>query len=143
MIEHYKKVDIAKAQLDAAIKLYFIGDEYFSSITLAGAAENVFGSILKLLGKEPALYSFARTERMIVQALHGEEVDENELRKAMNDVRNNIKHFSGLGEQEISLDPKESAEHMINRAISNLEELNLPKSKAIELFEKYYENCEL
>lgn len=69
MVETHKKVDIARKQLETAIKLFFLGEDYFSVITLAGAVDSIYGSILVLLDKEPSLHSWARTEKTLYRAL--------------------------------------------------------------------------
>lgn len=80
----YKTVDIARMQLETAIRLFFLGEDYFSVVTLAGASEEIYGRILQLLGKEPALHARARTTRILHDALLNEEISEDEYRKNAN-----------------------------------------------------------
>ena len=47
-IHSYSKLEIATQQLDTALMLYFEDKNYFSVITLAGAAEEILAVYLKL-----------------------------------------------------------------------------------------------
>jgi hypothetical protein len=44
--ETYEKKIVALTQLETALRLYLEGIDYFSVITLAGAAEEIFGRLL-------------------------------------------------------------------------------------------------
>ncbi|QWV94917.1 hypothetical protein KP004_06985 [Geomonas oryzisoli] len=50
-IEKHHKQDIAARQLETALLLYFAQKDLFSVITLAGAAEEILGELLRL--REP------------------------------------------------------------------------------------------
>ena len=47
--------DIAEIQLTRAIKLFFKDQDYISSLTLAGAAEEILGALVRKSGKKHAL----------------------------------------------------------------------------------------
>ena len=141
-VELYKKVDIARTQLETAIRLFFLGEDYFSVVTLAGASEEICGRILQLLGKEPELYARARSIKILSDALFNEKVNEDDYRKNANVVRNSIKHFDSLAAQTIAIDARGSALDMLSRAIDNYKALSLPRSAIIERFEIYCENRE-
>jgi hypothetical protein len=48
------KLEVAVHQLDVAIRLFLSGD-YLASLTLAGAAEEILGSLCKRAGKPVAI----------------------------------------------------------------------------------------
>lgn len=138
-VEPHKKVDIARSQLETAIRLFFYGGDHYAVLTLAGAADEILGQILKALGKEPALHSFARSYSLIIDALYGKRLEEGKLRKKMNAARNEVKHFDSFEEMTIAFDAREEAVCMISRAVENYKELHLPCSDEVERFEKYHD----
>lgn len=63
-IRKYAKKDIALQQIETAVRLFQEGRELFSVITLAGAAEEVVGQLLRQRGGEPAgLFSVLKVLR--------------------------------------------------------------------------------
>ncbi|WP_198155947.1 hypothetical protein [Herbaspirillum autotrophicum] len=79
---------MAEMQLDQAIRLFIDEKDYISSATLAGAAEEIFGSLLKREGIPNALDQlFANWS-----ANGAPEIPSPEFRKALNNVRNQLKH---------------------------------------------------
>jgi len=137
--EQHKKVDIATCQLETAIRLFFYGGDHYAVLTLAGAADEILGQILKALEKEPALHSFARSYALVMHALYNEQLDEREIQRQANAARNSVKHFNSFNELTVTFDAREEAVRMISRAIENHKALRLPPSEEIERFEKYYE----
>ena len=55
--ETYDRLVLAKGQLDTALDLFLDQKNYSSAITLAGAAEEIFGHALALGGGKSALDS--------------------------------------------------------------------------------------
>ncbi|MBL0010924.1 MAG: hypothetical protein IPP22_07905 [Nitrosomonas sp.] len=51
----YIQIDLAKEQLEVALSLFLDNACYAAVITLAGAAEEIFGKTLKRYGKEAVL----------------------------------------------------------------------------------------
>ena len=138
-METYKKIDIAKSQLETAIRFFLVGEDYFSSITLAGAAEEIYGKILQLLGKESALHSYSRSMEELAPVLLGTEIDANEVRKLMNFPRNALKHFNDLAEQTVTIDPEKCARDLIHRAVLNFRKVGMQESLVVERFEKLFD----
>ncbi|MCE2485664.1 MAG: hypothetical protein J4F42_09150, partial [Desulfurellaceae bacterium] len=89
---------IAVWQLKTALRLYFEQEEhfdregYYSVITLAGAAEEIFGKLLKENGIENSLDSLKKVAITITKQLFGEASTENEVVTRANDARNKLKH---------------------------------------------------
>jgi hypothetical protein len=56
MPEHtYDKRFIALTQLESALRLFREGDDYFSTLTVAGAAEEILGDLLRSRDQQNAL----------------------------------------------------------------------------------------
>ena len=93
---------IAEHQLLAAIRLWQ-DEDYLSSLTLAGAAEEILGKRLRKIGREP---SFDQMKSLIV-ALARQEGDtdpklEQTVGAMLNDTRNVLKHYDG--DESLSFD---------------------------------------
>jgi len=125
------KVEMAKLQLDAAIAAYF-DRRLIVSITLAGAAEEIVGAMLKrdciqnavekIASLPPLLAIFEKREDGI---------------KFLNDVRNNLKHASDKLEDDFTI-AELDAFFMIVRALGNSELLNIQDTLAMKAFRSIY-----
>lgn len=123
--------EIVLEQIEDAIQSFYYG-HYVSATTLAGAAEEILGKILKDSGKENAL---GVNQKYIYRNL-----PEKEVADRLNFPRNTYKHFMKVGPPSVrineaiatktvlcfpktgnELDIKEEAEDMIMRAIANYE----------------------
>jgi hypothetical protein len=108
---------IAERQLLAALKMWEEAD-YISSITLAGAAEEILGKRMRRLGLEP---SFDNMKSAIVQLARkfGETTPNLDKLVAdmMNQTRNELKHYAG--DEMLEFDLREDAHEMLERAIAN------------------------
>ena len=128
---------IAQQQLETALRLYFEGEDYYSVITLAGAAEEVLGNLAKAAGHQNTLSSDIDTTQKIFNALHGGELTEKEVAKIANRPRNDLKHWECGDSRTIEFDAKEEAEAMLDRAIGNFymltEDITLSMSRFRDL----------
>ena len=113
--------EIAEHQLLAAIRLWQEGD-YLSSLTLAGAAEEILGKRLRKLGREP---SFNQLRDLIVAFAQSEGDTDPKLEKAigdmLNDTRNELKHYGG--DESLTFDLRSDCLEMLERAIANYQAL--------------------
>ncbi|WP_372825662.1 hypothetical protein [Polaromonas sp.] len=112
---------IAEHQLLAAIKLWQ-DEDYLSSLTLAGAAEEILGKRLRKIGREP---SFDQMKSLIVAlARHDGESDpklEQTVGAMLNDTRNALKHYDG--DESLSFDLRADCLELLERAIANYQAL--------------------
>ncbi len=69
----YSKLEIAVHQLERAIKLYLDEKYYISTITLAGASEEILGKIIESAGGETDLSNFTNA-CVGFSILNGEEI---------------------------------------------------------------------
>jgi len=109
--------EIAEHQLITALRLWH-DDDYLSALTLAGAAEEILGKRLRVLGRTP---SFAQIKNDIVALAkqHGDTDPNTEKLVAdlLNQTRNELKHYSG--DDSLSFDMRLDAAEMLERAIAN------------------------
>lgn len=120
------KIEIARRQIEVALDLHFNGSDPLAVITLAGAAEEILGSLLKRYSKHAAIHRvLARMERE-----SGETQDFAEFSKNINRVRNALKHARDPGEDEIDIPPQEPIS-MLGRAVGNYVMLKQPLSPSM------------
>ena len=115
------KVDIATAQLDTAIQFYLDNSNLISAITLAGAAEEILGNLVKKQGKSNALEDILDILCYIHKAVFEKEPNRKEYARARNGTRNEFKHLCTGESLEVNLD--EEAGKLIDRAIKNYQAL--------------------
>ena len=121
------KVDVAMIQLDAAIRANMQNRD-IEAITLAGAAEEIFGAMCRRRGLQNAVKKIAEIE---ITSWNSDDV-KNRI-SCLNKVRNNLKHADNEAEDEFEvteLDPI----IMIVRAIENARILEIEFSQEMELF---------
>ena len=118
----YDKKCIALAQLETALRLFRDGDDLFSVITLAGAAEEILGELVEKRGRDNSLESLKKAPGAIHKLATGESLDEKGLTifaKRANRARNAVKHPKAGGEPTITLDVREEAVDILTRAVDN------------------------
>jgi hypothetical protein len=137
--------EVAEVQLDQAIKLFLDEQDYFSSATLAGAAEEIFGCLLREKGKEPSLDNFVSVMRHM---LSEEEIRAIEpcskpsktldgiLSTQLNQYRNWLKHYM-KDKFTFFVNPKKASEELIDRACSNYWQLLTKETEQTIRFLKY------
>lgn len=109
------KVDLAIKQLETAIRL-FLEEDYICAITLAGAAEEILGKLVKRTGHDAAHAKL--TNRLISE--YQLPISPKELNdKYLNYARNTLKHLDDV-KDTVELEPQTEAISMIVRSIINL-----------------------
>ncbi|PCJ25086.1 MAG: hypothetical protein COA96_08045 [SAR86 cluster bacterium] len=125
-------LDVATRQLNRSIRLYLDEKDYLSSITLAGAAEEILGQLVVENGGTHEL------EHEITATLRFCDKDENDPkeRKSVallaNYFKNRTKHYRKEGELIYLTDL--SAAQLIDRAISNYWTLTQSGTEDMEQF---------
>ena len=84
--------DLALQQLETALRLYFEGKNFASVVTLAGAADEIFGKLLRAAGRESSLDEMTKAVVAIQQRLFGETASPREVARRANHARNSLKH---------------------------------------------------
>jgi len=114
----YKKTELAKIQLDQALRLFTQENDYISSITLAAAAEELLGKQLKKINPD-ALHELDRLKRNhkeINEMFGYPEQKNSEVISEINYAKDHLKHYT---QEEVMFYPESSAIHHIHRAINN------------------------
>ncbi|MBX6331052.1 MAG: hypothetical protein IRY91_04305 [Gemmatimonadaceae bacterium] len=123
MIRAYDKKHIALEQLETALRIFKEGRDYFSVITLDGAADEILGCLARSKDWKSAVDSLVETAASLSQYMHDEGGDARWFRDRANRARNALKHLNANEGPTIALDPVEEAIDMLNRAIDNYWEL--------------------
>jgi len=105
----------AQSQLLQALRLYEEGEDYYSVITLAGAAEEIFGRLSRKMGRGCALDRLKATLPKLSERFLQQELGAREAAESVNRAKNWLKH----GEDPLRFDPRFEAEDMLERAIQN------------------------
>ena len=132
----YSKLELAEHQLDRAITLFLDEKDYISSITLAGAGEEILGNLLKKNGQEYEMEGLKNA--FALEYGQGWEEHEKWLIYYLNYYRDNLKHLEskppkGGSPEETSIDSipiyPEAAIKMIDRALVNYWKVTGKQSK--------------
>ena len=117
-VQTYPKQSIALAQLETALRLFSVGEDLISVITLAGAAEEILGKLVKSRGRDNSLDSLKKTATSIYERLFSESIDAGVFADRANRARNALKHLTAGGDP-VSLDVREEAVDILNRAVDD------------------------
>lgn len=132
----YDKECIALAQLETALRLFTEGQDLFSAITLAGAADEILGKLVTSRGGESALNSLTNASAAIHQHLFGEHGDRKGFADRANLARNALKHLEAGGMPTVNLDLRQEAVDLLNRAVANYWTLKTSLTPAMEAFSR-------
>ena len=115
------KLTVASELLDNALRLYFEEHAYFSSLHLAGAADEILGAYVTHHGDVSAFKSILNTAVRLSKYIdkNGIKSSSVEIKNLMNYPKNSVKHMNSLSDDSVSFDAKFEAESMLDRAISN------------------------
>ena len=125
------KVEVATRQLDAAIRLFLEGDD-LSSLTLAGAAEDILGGLCKKAGKSNSMEAIATFHFLDTDPKLTDEERQKVLRDVMNRPRNEAKHANDASETHFVLEQLFPLQ-MIMRAMPMARALGSPPSREAEM----------
>ena len=132
-VKALSKHAIALAQLETALRLFHAGNDLISLITLAGAAEEIFGKLVKKQGHDNSLDSLKETAVAIHERLFAESIDPSAIADRANRARNALKHLTAGGDP-VSLDLDDEAVDILNRAVDDYWILEENLTPAMEAF---------
>lgn len=130
----YTKREIADAQLARALALFIDNDDYLCAITLAGAADEIYGNLYRAIVAQDAAANLNRQEDkpdpraaidyevealQAIGAHFGDEIDQKSAIGALNNARNAMKHYTASGDP-VKLDAADEAAEIIDRAVRNV-----------------------
>jgi len=134
----HQRIDLATEQLDVALQLFLDKRSYVSALSLAGAAEEIFGKALDHQGKEHSLKYKFDAIAPIHHVLNGAPLAWRNFADDENRARNAAKHMRIPADATVTMDIEDAALWMIVRAIDNFERLGLAKSDRICAFENWF-----
>lgn len=114
-VTDHSHLSAAQWQLLQALRLYEEGEDYYSVITLAGAAEEIFGRLPRKMGLGCAVDRLKVTLPMLSKRFLRQELRPREAAESVNRAKNWLKH----GEDPLSFDARFEAQEMLERAIQN------------------------
>ena len=126
------KFEIAEHQLATAIEL-FCGGNPLPAITLAGAAEEILGKLVRDAGGVNALDVEVQDRCDLFQTVFGRPGDPKAFATLLNDGRNELKHRMSGDPLDINLD--EEAVNLIQPAIDNFQQLRPGPNPLFRRFE--------
>lgn len=135
-IRAYYRTDLALSQLETALRLFKEGKEFASVITLAGAADEVFGKFLTAADGETSLESLKRSVGEIHLKLYGETTPPKQIADRANRAKNSLKHWNEGDPEIVNLDLRVEACDLLFRAIDNYWALEAKLTPAMEEFQR-------
>jgi hypothetical protein len=130
----YSKLDIAREYLDAAIEFLLAQNNFFCSIHLAAAAEELFGAHLPECQR---ISTLAWKAEKGLKSESGQTASDAAARKSVNEWKNEVKHMADGTSLVLKIDPAFAARYHIEQALNNFYKLGLEKSAAIWKFEDH------
>lgn len=122
------KATVGQMQLTEAITL-FVQNKFLCAVTLAGAAEEIFGRLLQRKSELSAIRESTQAiqelrKRTDLTVMDGK--SEKEIIDGWNAARNALKHLVGPEDEPITINLCDEAYWMIRRALANARKLGLP-----------------
>lgn len=139
-IREYSVIALAKEQLEMALEIFFEKRSMSSSITLAGAAEEILGKSLRSKHLDAVIDSNFEQASFFNKNLRGIPLDESKYVSGENAVRNALKHRSADKGDSISLDMESAACWLLVRALENANRLSISIERSDEFSNWFYEN---
>ena len=137
-VQDFAKRDIALAQLETSLRLYFEGGDLFSVITLAGAAEEILGQLVRKAGKTNSLDTLQQAATAIYLLLNKEAIPPKEFAQRANRAKNALKHHDPGASATIAIDPLEEAVDLLDRAVLNYWLLEQNVTPAMKEFTEWH-----
>ena len=131
------KLIIADEFLETAIEHYLSGENYFSALHLAGAAQEIFGRWLRINQKQDYSTSILDQNEKFFNE-HGFSIDRKEGKRVEKHPKNTIKHINNKEDQFAQLKPELDACLEICCAIEDYSSLGREETESIKTFKKHF-----
>lgn len=137
----YQRIDLAREQLDVALEIFLSRKSHVSALTLAGAAEEIFGKTLTQCGEKTTLQHEHSIIAPVEELLRHKPFNWKEFIAEKNRVRNAAKHMNDETESFVMADIEDEALWLIVRACDNYRRLGLePTLVMLEFDNWFFEN---
>jgi hypothetical protein len=130
-------LSLAVEQLDDALSLFLDEKHYVSSLTLAGAAEEILGRMVRHAGQDNFLDYKYRTIKPLEELFSRETFKLKELVDRENSHRNVAKHWNPLDEGRVIRGVEDAALQMLVRALYNYDKSGLDRTTRMHEFETW------
>ena len=139
-INSISRIDFAREQLEVSIELFLSARSFASALTLAGAAEEIFGKLLVLKEQSNSLVDEWKTNEELEPFFSGKNINFKFFRYGKNKSKNALKHLDSLLDenQGITDEIEEDSLKMIIRAYDNFVRLGYEKTNVIFDFEDWF-----
>jgi hypothetical protein len=135
-VKAYYRDQLALQQLETALSIFFAGEDYASVVTLAGAADEIFGKYLAADGKLSSLDELKKAGAAIQLKLYGEATAPEHIARRANRAKNSLKHWDVGDDRIVKFDLKQEATDMLSRAIDNYWIFAQDLTQLMERFER-------
>lgn len=135
---NYSQIDLACEQLETAIELFLSRRSFVSSLTLAGATEEILGKALGLNSEKNVLQCEAGIIKPVHELLHKKAFIWKDFIDGKNFARNSAKHLNNNNEQITPVDFEEEAYKMLVRACDNHQRLGISPTENMRKFEDWF-----
>jgi len=132
----FDKLAIADEMLETAIELLLDEEKYFSSLHLAGAAQEIYGKWICINGGK----DHTTTMLDLYEKQSSEPIDRGAIKKEDKRPKNTIKHLDNKNDRYASLNPEFDSLTLLSEAVSEYVKLKREKTLNIERFIKYFKN---
>lgn len=134
----YRKTELAEIQLDRAVRLFVDDADYVSAVTLAGAAEEIYGSLLTREGRPNALDDLYESWK----GGNLPEITQKAFRQKLNHVKNQLKHAGDPQYDEIEVTQADAMVLIARAAGMHPRFANKPTAELIRFREWWDANAE-
>ncbi len=115
--ERYHKSEIAKRQLETAVRLFLNGRDRSSVITLAGASSGILDRLVRNAGKEPFVDYACRVHRELIGHTPKRRSYSYHIDKRLGVIEH--KHLSKEDDETVELDLEQMACDALTRALAD------------------------
>ncbi len=134
----YKRIDLAKEQLEIALEMFLLRRSFISALTLAGAAEEIFGQALIQCGEKTTLQNEYPLIEPVENLFRKEPYKWSEFTEGKNRVRNAAKHMKDASQTMVTADMEDEALWMIVRTLDNHTRLGFKPTPQMHEFEDWF-----
>jgi hypothetical protein len=129
------KIEIARRQIEVAAELFFSERDFLAVVTLAGAAEEILGSLIRRAGEPAMIDRLLELDKRLTGGRSYSVVN-----KEINGIRNALKHANDPFEDEIEVETGEAIS-MLSRAVVNY--VLLSGGQATPIMVRVYEHLKV
>ncbi|MEL0647741.1 hypothetical protein V6248_09945 [Pseudoalteromonas agarivorans] len=140
MLKSVDKLVVADEMLEASIDEFLDNKRFFSSINLAGVAEEIYGKYVRTTGQRDVQHDLVEDAIKMSVKQGGPKLDVKEvkeMKKVANHDKNAIKHFDSSSDRYIEINEENEARLAIATAIENHKRADRPNLIAIDRFRKF------